>query len=198
MIILDLVEQLHKAKNDSPSVIELIGHHKLVRITHGTKHLDSVVCTEPEHLADIKLRIGDFVSIAQDCKIFLSGNHNTQRVTTYLPGFHTGMKMEDNLLSNGHVTIGNDVWIGYGVTILSGVTIGDGAIIAANSTVTSDVEPYSIVGGLPAKKISNRFDQTVADRLLESQWWTLSMQELENRFDLIFSTNVEEFLKTLK
>jgi len=198
MIILDLFEQIQKAKDREASVVELTGQHQLVRITHGTKHLDSIVCTEPEHLSDIKLQIGDFVSIAQDCKIFLSGNHNTRRVTTYLPGFYNGMKMEDNLLSNGHVTIGNDVWIGYGVTILSGVTIGDGAVIAANSTVTSDVEPYSIVGGLPTKKIGNRFDQSTIDRLLDSQWWNLSMQELEDRFDLIFSTNVEEFLKTLK
>ena len=55
-------------------------------------------------------------------------------------------------------TIGNDVWVGYGSTILSGVTIGDGSIIAAGSVVTKDVEPYCIYGGVPAKKIRNRFN----------------------------------------
>jgi len=55
-------------------------------------------------------------------------------------------------------TIGNDVWVGYGSTILSGVNIGDGSIIAAGSVVTKDVEPYSIYGGVPAKKIRNRFN----------------------------------------
>jgi acetyltransferase-like isoleucine patch superfamily enzyme len=54
--------------------------------------------------------------------------------------------------------IGNDVWIGYGAIVLGGVTIGDGAIIAAGSVVTKDVEAYSIYGGNPAKKITERFE----------------------------------------
>lgn len=54
--------------------------------------------------------------------------------------------------------IGNDVWIGYGTIILSGVHIGNGSIIAAGSIVVHDVEPYSIYGGNPAKKIKNRFN----------------------------------------
>jgi acetyltransferase-like isoleucine patch superfamily enzyme len=55
-------------------------------------------------------------------------------------------------------TIENDVWIGYGSTIMQGVTIGEGAIIAAGSVVTKDVEPYSIFGGNPARKIADRFE----------------------------------------
>lgn len=54
------------------------------------------------------------------------------------------------------IKIGNDVWIGTGASILSGVTVGDGAVIAAGSIVNSDVEPYTIVGGVPAKKIKDR------------------------------------------
>jgi chloramphenicol O-acetyltransferase type B len=60
--------------------------------------------------------------------------------------------------SNQITTIGNDVWVGYGSTIMSGVNISEGSIIAAGSLVTKDVEPYSIYGGVPAKKIKNRFD----------------------------------------
>jgi len=63
---------------------------------------------------------------------------------------------------DGQVTIGNDVWIGYGAIILSGVTISDGSIVAAGSVVTKDVSAYSIVGGNPAKKIADRF-QTEQD-----------------------------------
>lgn len=55
------------------------------------------------------------------------------------------------------VVIGNDVWIGHGAIILSGVKIGDGAIISAGSVVTKDVEPCTIVGGVPAKFIKERF-----------------------------------------
>lgn len=59
---------------------------------------------------------------------------------------------------NSVITIGDDVWVGYGAIILSGVNIGEGSIIAAGSVVTKDVEPYSIYAGVPAKKISNRFN----------------------------------------
>ena len=54
------------------------------------------------------------------------------------------------------IIIGNDVWIGYGAQIMSGVTVGDGAVIAAGSIVTKDVLPYTVVGGVPAKKIKER------------------------------------------
>ncbi len=67
--------------------------------------------------------------------------------------------------------IGNDVWIGYGATILNDVNIGDGAIIAAGAVVSKDVEPYSIVGGNPAKTIRKRFDDATIEKLEELKWW---------------------------
>lgn len=67
--------------------------------------------------------------------------------------------------------VGNDVWIGRGATIKAGVTIGDGAIIAGKSMVTKDVEPYTIVGGNPAKVIRRRFPDDVIAELLRLQWW---------------------------
>lgn len=57
------------------------------------------------------------------------------------------------LYSKGPVVIGNNVWIGDKATILPGVTIGDGAVIAANAVVTKNVEPYTVVGGNPARVI---------------------------------------------
>jgi serine acetyltransferase len=55
------------------------------------------------------------------------------------------------------VTVEADVWIGYGAMVLTGVRIGRGAIVAAGSTVTKDVAPYSIVAGTPARKVGMRF-----------------------------------------
>lgn len=69
------------------------------------------------------------------------------------------------------VIIGNDVWIGQGVSIKSGVTIGDGAIIGTGAVVTKDVEPYSIVGGVPAKLIRYRFTKEQIEALLKIKWW---------------------------
>ncbi|PCC25504.1 hypothetical protein CIK75_07430 [Glutamicibacter sp. BW78] len=75
-------------------------------------------------------------------------------------------------------TIGHDVWIGTGVTINMGITVGTGSMIAANSTVTKDVPPYSIVGGNPAKVIRMRIHPDIGEKLLESKWWEYEPQYL--------------------
>lgn len=72
------------------------------------------------------------------------------------------------------VEIGNDVWIGANVTLMEGVRIGDGAIIASGAVVNRDVEPYAIYGGVPARKIGERFaeeDIKAIDKAGLSDWW---------------------------
>lgn len=69
------------------------------------------------------------------------------------------------------IVIGNDVWIGNDVRIMEGVTIGDGAVIATGSVVTKDVEPYTVVAGIPAKSIKKRFDDDKIAKLIEFKWW---------------------------
>ena len=69
------------------------------------------------------------------------------------------------------VTIGNDVWIGAGVSLMEGVKIADGTIVAAGAMVVKNTEPYTIVGGIPAKVINNRFSNEEKEFLLKLEWW---------------------------
>lgn len=92
------------------------------------------------------------------------------------------------------IEIGNDVWIGCNVTIVRGVKIGDGAIIAAGSVVTKDVQPYTIVGGVPAKFIKHRFDVKSIARLMDLQWWDYGPDIMKG----INLLNIEEALQILE
>lgn len=94
----------------------------------------------------------------------------------------------------GQTIIGNDVWIGYGAIIMNGVTIGDGAIIGAGAIVTKDVEPYSIVVGVPAKRIRYRFDENTIKKLLELKWWDLPDEVIET----LPMNNIEKCIEKLE
>lgn len=93
--------------------------------------------------------------------------------------------------------VGNDVWIGANVVVLGGVAIGDGAVIGANSVVTKDVQPYTIVGGVPAKPLRKRFDDEKVSELLELAWWRFSPNQLNGvDFDQIDDAIAEIRLRT--
>lgn len=91
------------------------------------------------------------------------------------------------------VTIGNDVWIGQGVSIKSGVTIGDGAVIGTGAVVTKDVEPYAIVGGVPAKLIRYRFSKEQIEALLKIKWWDRECDWLEKNGK--YFVDVDKFIE---
>lgn len=101
--------------------------------------------------------------------------------------------------NKGDIVIGNDVWIGYEAVIMAGVHIGDGAIIGARAVVTKDVPPYTIVGGVPAKKIRKRFDDSVIDRLQKMKWWDWDIDKILENLQAIRSTDIrslqEEVIK---
>jgi virginiamycin A acetyltransferase len=86
------------------------------------------------------------------------------------PWDHT-MDLVMSAPSRGDTVVGHDVWIGYGAIILPGVTIGHGAVVAAASVVTSDVPPYAVVGGNPARVLKRRFSDEDVELLLEAAWW---------------------------
>jgi len=83
-----------------------------------------------------------------------------------------------------HTEIGNDVWIGNNAIIKYGIKIGDGAIIGSGATVTKDVEPYSIVGGVPAKIIKYRFSEEQIEFLLNLKWWDKDLEWLKANKEL--------------
>lgn len=122
-----------------------------------------------------KLIIGKFCSLACGVKfIFTSANHTLKSLSTYpFPIFEPweAGDVRETWDNKGDIIIGNDVWLGYEAVIMQGVRIGDGAIIGTRALVTKDVAPYTIVGGVPAKEIKKRFDQTTIDSLQKLKWW---------------------------
>lgn len=89
-------------------------------------------------------------------------------------------KKNEKIKRQSRIEIGNDVWIGFGVYISRGVKIGDGAVIAAGSVVVKDVAPYTVVGGVPAKPIKQRFSDKIVEKLLVLKWWEYGPLILKN------------------
>lgn len=129
--------------------------------------------------------IGRYCSVGPNVIIGPS-NHPTDWLTThpfpYLNKFMDELPKESVKYTdpNKAPVIGNDVWIGSNVTIMRGVTVGDGAILASGTVVTKDVEPYAIVGGVPAKTIRYRFSEEIIADLLELQWWNVDPSDLKD------------------
>jgi hypothetical protein len=146
--------------------------------------------------------IGKFCSIAAQVRINpgnhpmwrASQSHFTYRASAYFKGETDESEFFDWRRAH-HVSIGHDVWIGHGVVILAGRKIGTGAVIAAGAVVSKDVEPYTIVGGVPAKEIGRRFDKSIADRLEEMGWWNWDHETLRLRLADFRSLKIEAFLE---
>jgi virginiamycin A acetyltransferase len=149
-----------------------------------------------------KLIIGKFCMIASDVTFIMNGaNHLSNAISTYpFAVFGNGWEsaMEGKTYPNkGNIEIGNDVWIGYNATIMAGVKIGDGAIIATNSTVVSDVEPYTIVGGNPAREIKKRFSPEIVERLLKLQWWNWDIEKITKNVQNLTDLDIDKLEKNV-
>ncbi|MBQ9354563.1 MAG: CatB-related O-acetyltransferase [Clostridia bacterium] len=150
-----------------------------------------------------KLIIGKFCQIASGVEFIMNGaNHQMNSVTTFpfytLEGWDMKPPEKDDLPLKGDTVIGNDVWIGQNAVILPGVNIGDGAIIGANSVVGSDVKPYTIVVGNPARFLRKRFDDQLIELLLKFKWWDKNIAEINELIPVLTCNDFEKVKKEIK
>ena len=150
-----------------------------------------------------KLITGKFCQIAAGVEFMMNdANHQMNAVSTFpfytLEGWDMDAPAASEMPFKGDTVIGNDVWIGQNAVLLPGVTIGDGAIIGANSVVGSDVAPYTIVAGNPAKVIRKRFDDELIDLLLQFKWWDKSIDEIDTLIPLLTSSDLEKVREELR
>lgn len=134
---------------------------------------------------------GHIIFTHGDCEHFLKfvncENHYLQE----------NWKEKHKKINKSKIIIGNDVWIGREAKIMRGVKIGNGAVIGAGAVVTKDVLPYSVVGGIPAKRLKYRFSLDIIDELEKIRWWEYG-PEIMNGIDICNPQNAIEQLKEKK
>jgi len=148
----------------------------------------------------VNANIGKFCSIAAAVSIG-PGVHKLDSVSTH-PAFYLKNTplaktycLQDEFKSSKQTVIGHDVWIGVRAIILDGVTIGTGAVIAAGAVVTKNVEPYNIVGGVPAKVLKTRFTSAEIELALKSKWWDKDEQWLQQNYKSF--NNISDFKRLI-
>jgi len=143
-----------------------------------------------------RLIIGSFCSIGSGAAFIMAGNqgHRYDWVSSYPfhymndePAFQGAV---DAFQRAGDTVVGNDVWVGSEAMIMPGVKIGHGAVVGSRSLVSRDVEPYTIVGGNPAKPIKQRFSDEHIAMLLEMAWWEWSMEAIREAMPLLCSSDI--------
>lgn len=152
--------------------------------------------------------IGNFCSLSWNVSIG-GGDHEYDHVTTsplwrfrMMDGdvsHAENQALQKRFVDQPDCVIGHDVWIATNVVILRGVSIGNGAVIGAGAVVTKDVEPYSIVVGVPARTVKKRFSESVIAQLEALQWWNWPVEKIRENLGEIFSSSVtDELLSRLK
>lgn len=155
-------------------------------VVYGSCAIDSFTYVNVGSVIFANTKIGAFCSIGRNAQIGLA-KHPVDFLSTHPFQFSDGLFKHIKGYSQLQSTkwtfhqpteIGSDVWIGAGALISSGVKIGHGAVVAAGAVITSDVGPYEIVGGIPAKVIRKRFSEDLIAKLLELRWWEWELESL--------------------
>jgi len=133
-------------------------------------------------------KLGKFNSIATGVRINPVQHPAKERAAAHhftYRCFHYGFGPDDERIiewrRENRVTTGHDVWIGHNAVVMGDVTVGHGAVIAAGAVVTHDVQPYEIVGGVPAKHIGWRYERELIEAFLRIRWWDWSHEQLKER-----------------
>lgn len=153
-----------------------------IHVGKGTYGPISAIIASPES----HLYIGNYCSIASHVSFVVSADHPTNHISSYPFKTLSLRECAFEAISKGDIVVDDDVWIGYGATILSGVHIGQGAIIASGSVVTKDVEPYAIVGGIPAKLIRYRFPEEIREAFLQVDYSKLEEESIRSNIDKLY------------
>ncbi len=163
---------------------------------HGHSFDDCARYLLPDDAEVDKLIIGSFCSIATGATFVMHGNqgHRSDWVSTF-PFFYMNKDggfgdPPDPFRPAGDTVVGNDVWIGTEAMIMPGVTIGHGAVVGSRALVTRDVDPYTIVGGHPAKPIRKRFSDEEIAMLIEMAWWDWPLERIREAMPLLCSSDI--------
>lgn len=146
---------------------------------------------------DARLTIGHYVSIGPHVRFLLSGEHRIDGISTYPFDAYDPISSTCADVCRGAVVIGDDVWIGMGATILSGVNVDQGAVIGAGALVTKDVEPYAIVGGVPARRIRWRFSESIRSQLQTIDWARVTPRMAHELREVLNTPVTEDNVKDL-
>ena len=202
---------MKKGKNPDPSVIHPVAGYDKEIYVKPTIANPNIEVGDFTYIADSgfeshvthhypwigdRLIIGKYCQIASGVEFVMNGaNHQMNAVSTFpfytLEGWDMEAPAAQDLPYKGDTVIGNDVWIGQNAVILPGVHIGDGAIIGANSVVGTDVEPYTIVAGNPARVLRKRFDDELTALLLSWKWWEKPANEVNDLIPVLTSSDLD-------
>ena len=148
------------------------------------------------HYGPDKLVIGRYCALARDVRFVMGAASHRMGLSTYpFPmcgcDWMDAMDLFAERVDRPDTVLGNDVWLGYGVTVMAGVRIGDGAIVAARSVVSSDVPPYAIVAGNPARLVRRRHSADQIERLLDIAWWHWPVELVTEHVRTIMGDDVD-------